>query len=485
VAGRRLVAAALAAALVAGAAACSDDAGRIGSTTTTSATVAVAPTAGARGVGDPYFPGLGNGGYDVDHYDLQLRWDADRGAIAGTTTVTATATQDLSAFDLDLSGLEVRSVAVDGQPATVARDATELVITPGAAIADDQSFTTVVVYDGTPTPLHQGTDFFDVGWQTHGREAFLASEPSGAATFFPVNDHPSDKATYTFHITAPSDQVVGTNGLPSGQTANPDGTTTWDSSARDPMASYLVQIAIGDYEQVDGGRTEGGVPIRHLLHRGPRLEAARATVADTPKMVDLLSQIWGPYPFETYGVLAVDVDLGFALETQTLTLLGSDIATGPSPERDAILVHELAHQWVGDLVSPATWRDIWLNEGMATYAEWLWSERTGGPAAAELARRIPRSDDLAPPTADPGADELFQPPVYLRGAMALQALRERVGDKHFFRTLRLWVEDHRFGVGSTADFESLSADVAGQDLSDLFDPWLHGQGVPDLGPIEP
>jgi aminopeptidase N len=482
--GRRLLAAALAAVLAASAASCSDDADPRPSTST-STIAAVAPAPGARGVGDPYFPDLGNGGYDVEHYDLDLRWDAEQGTLAGTATVTATATQALSSFDLDLSGLEVRSVTVDGTPATATRSDAELVIAPPAPIPEGRAFTTVVAYDGTPVPREEGTDYFDGGWQAHGREVFVASEPAGAQTFFPVSDHPSDKATYSFAITAPSDQVVGTNGLPDGQTANPDGTTTWRSSVRDPMASYLVQIAIGDFEQVDGGRTESGVAIRHLLHRGPRLETAREAVAGTPAMIDALSRIWGPYPFEAYGVLVVDVDLGFALETQTLTLLGADLVTAPPPNRDAILVHELAHQWVGDLVSPATWRDIWLNEGFATYSEWLWSERSGGPSAAEMARQIPRSDDLAPPAADPGAQELFQPTVYLRGAMALQALRERVGDKHFFRILRVWVEEHRFGVASTSDFEALAAEVTGQDLSDLFDPWLHGQGVPDLGPIEP
>jgi aminopeptidase N len=457
--------------------ACSDDGGGgAGAPATTSTTAPTVGTPGARGGGDPYFPDLGNGGYDVEHYDLVVRWEADAGTIAGTTTVTAKATQDLSSFDLDLSGLAVRAVSVDGQPAATTRDADELVISPARAIGTGRTFTTVVQYGGTPAPIHQGTDIFEVGWQTHGREAFVASEPAGAATFFPVNDHPSDKATYAFHITAPSDQVVGTNGLATSHSANPDGTTTWDSSARDPMASYLVQIAIGDYEVVDGGTSSAGVPLRHLLHRGPDLERERGTVARTPQMLDVMSDVWGPYPFEVYGVLAVDADLGFALETQTLTLLGADLAAGPPAESDVILVHELAHQWVGDLVSPASWQDIWLNEGFATYAEWLWSERTGGATAATMARRIPRDERLDTPAADPGPDELFQPTVYERGALALQALRETVGDEAFFRILRTWVDDHRFGVATTADFEALAARTSGQDLRALFDRWLHQRG---------
>jgi aminopeptidase N len=215
----------------------SDDDGPTGPTSSSSSsTAAVVGTPGAAGLGDPYFPDLGNGGYDVGHYDLDLTWSADAGRLGGVTTISATATQDLSRFDLDLAGLEVASVSVDGDPAASTRQGDELVVTPRASIPDGHEFTTVVTYGGVPKRIHQGTDLFEVGWQTHGREAFVVSEPSGAATFFPANDHPSDKATYTFHITAPSDQTVATNGITTGSTAGADGTTEWTSSARDPIA---------------------------------------------------------------------------------------------------------------------------------------------------------------------------------------------------------------------------------------------------------
>jgi aminopeptidase N len=451
-----------------------DHAGAARSTTSTH----LSARPGGRGVGDAYFPDLGNGGYDVEHYDLALTWHADAGVLDGVATITATATQDLSRFDLDLSGLEVGSTKVDGRAATTRRDADELVVTPPRAIADGHRFEVVVAYGGTPEPIHQGTDLFRVGWQTAGREAFVASEPAGAATFFPGNDHPSDKATYTFHVTAPEDQVVATNGQPLGQRTLEDGTVTWDSAARDPIASYLVQVAIGDYEVVPDGTSGAGVPIRHVLHRdlAPR---ARDTVARTAQMMDVMAGIWGPYPFEGYGVLAVDRPLGFALETQTLTLIGSDIAE-QGRDADVTLVHELAHQWVGDAVSPATWKDIWLNEGFATYSEWLWSERTGGLPAARLARRVEGEPGLDGPTADPGPDELFQPTVYDRGALTLEALREQIGDDAFFRVLRTWVEEHSGGSASTADFTALAARVSGQDLTALFDRWLQQPTVPSL-----
>ena len=445
------------------------------STTATEPPIAGGP--GAPGVGDPYFPGLGNGGYDVEHYTLDLTWRADEGVLDGVTTIEATATQDLDQFNLDLSGMEVRSVAVDGASATMTREDRELVISPAKAIAEGEAFTTTITYGGKPEPVSEGTTLFDVGWQTDGREAFVVSEPSGAATFFPVNDHPTDKATYTFRVTAPADQVVAANGLLAADNDTGHGTRSWTYEARDPMASYLVQIAIGDYELVDAGMVDG-VAVRHAFHRSLAADA-RVAVERTAEMVQLLDDVYGPYPFEAYGVLAVDEDLGFALETQTLTIIGSDIAR-QGRGADQILLHELAHQWVGNSVSPATWKDIWLNEGFATYAEWLWLERTGGPSAADSARQYEGVPVLDLPAGDPGSDELFSGTVYIRGGMTLQALRERVGDGPFFEIMRAWFAEHQDDAASTEDLLGLAERVAGQELDDLFQAWLYAPALPEL-----
>jgi aminopeptidase N len=451
--------------------------GATSSTTSTTDAPPVDGEPGAPGVGDPYYPGLGNGGFDVEHYTLDLTWLADEGVLEGVTTIDATATQDLSRFDLDLSGLEVRAVTVEGEAAATTRDERELVIDPATDIADGSDFTAIITYRGKPVPINEGTDIFELGWQTDGREAFVVSEPSGAQTFFPVNDHPTDKATYTISVTAPEDQTVAANGLLVSENDTGHGTRSWTYEASDPMASYLVQIAIGDYELVDAGEV-GNVTIRHAFHRSLADEAA-VTAETTAEMIDLLDDIYGPYPFEAYGLVAVAEDLGFALETQTLTIIGADIAAA-GRGADQILVHELAHQWVGDAVSPATWKDIWLNEGFATYAEWLWLERTGQGSAADTARRFEGESELDMPPGDPGPDELFSGTVYLRGGMTLQVLRERVGDDAFFEILRRWVVEHRDSTASTEDFIALSEEVSGQELDDLFEAWLYGPELPDL-----
>ena len=442
------------------------------STTTT----AIVGTAGAPGVGDPYFPGLGNGGYDVQHYDLSLDWDGGR--LAGVAAITAVATQDLSAFNLDLSGLTVSSATVDGEPATATQAGRELTVTLAAPIASGEEFSASIGYGGTPEPIDEATDLFELGWHIDGDEVFVVSEPSGAATFFPANDHPSDKATYTIRVEAPREQTVVANGLLREEPGDAEegGARTWVYEMPDPMASYLVQVVIGDYELVEAGSV-GDVRIRHALHRS-FLEEGRATVARTAEMLDVLDDIWGPYPFAAYGVVAVDEPLGFALETQTLSIVGSDIGSAGAEAED-ILVHELAHQWVGDAVSPATWKDIWLNEGMATYSEWLWAERTGGPTAAERARgRFPA--DVERPAGDPGPEELFSSTVYYRGALTMQALREAVGDDAFFEILRSWIAEHSGRSASTTDFVALAERVSGAELDALFQRWLYDPGLPSL-----
>ncbi|HJR25516.1 MAG TPA: M1 family metallopeptidase [Acidimicrobiales bacterium] len=471
-----LVAAGLVAGLVATGVGCTDDddAGGAGSTTSTSE---VRATPGAPGVGDPYFPELGNGGYDVRHYRLRLDWDG-RGRLGGVARIEMTATQDLSGFDLDLAGLDVARVTVGDAEVPFAREGNELVVTLPEPIPEDETFVTTVAYGGVPRPLDEATDYFDPGWQTDGAEAFVVAEPGGARTFFPANDHPSDKATFTIVVGAPAEMTVAANGTLVGQPELEEGgARAWTYEVTEPMATYLVQVGIGDLELVDAGTVEG-VRIRHALHRS-FLEEARGTVSRTGEMLRLLDDVWGPYPFAAYGVLAVDEPLGFALETQTLTLIGSDTATD-GRRSDPLLLHELAHQWVGNAVSPATWKDIWLNEGFATYSEWLWFERTVGSPAAGFARRISGPGNDVPP-GDPGPDELFGTSVYERGAATLQALREAVGDDAFFRILRTWVDRHRGGVASTPELVALAEEISGNgDLDALFQRWLYEPGLPTL-----
>jgi aminopeptidase N len=430
------------------------------------------PGDGATGVGDPYFPDLGNGGYDVVHYDLDLTWRPDAARMDGVATITATASEPLRTLALDLVGNDVESVSVDGQAAGVARAGErDLIVTPAAPVPGGATFTVVVTYGGSPQTVGDGAPVAP-GWVADGDEVHTAFEPHGAATLFPANDHPSDKASYVLRVTVPDGLDVAANGLLTERVAG-DGVTTWVYDAPDPMATYLVQVVIADLELVEG-TGPGGVPIRHAFDTDVAADAEEA-VAQTGEMVDFLADLFGPYPFVAYGAVVVDEPLGFALETQTLSIFGPDTVADES-----IVVHELAHQWFGNAVNPATWQDVWLNEGFAVYAELLWAEHRDGGGPEELTELVDPEGELDLPPGDPGPDSLFAPSVYDRGALTLHVLRDAIGDDAFFTLARTWVERHGGGSASTADFEDLAEEVSGQELTPLFDAWLRAPALPPL-----
>lgn len=645
-------------------------------------------TPGASGVGDPYYPFDGNGGYDVQSYDLDLRYDPPSGVLTGTATIAATATQGLSRFDLDLVGMNVRSVTVDGKAATFTRQDQELVITPAKGISRRSKFTIVVRYDGVPLPVSEGLGVS--GFVATDDGFIVAGEPHGAAYWFPSNDHPTDKAGFSFEVTVPAGLEVVANGeLDGSRTRN--GWTTWEWEAKEPMATYLATVNVGQFEidayRKDGirfwdaidsdllkpvavpttgsrfalsGRADssyqrlartihvpaGGATVSfnvtratepnwdfffveahtagqddwttlpdqnghtstdtgfsclagwHAIHpflaryqtpqvddfctptgttgqwnaatgpsSGPEVwtvtfpaGAARdvevslsyasdeivqgagvfiddivvstgegstsfeadadpldgwtvpgppagspgnaadwkaGTTADLPPPVGLavkasfkrqpeilsfLAQSFGPYPYRVGGGIVDDAPLGFALETQTRPIYSSAFFGDPI-SGDSVVVHENAHQWYGDSLAVAHWKHIWLNEGFATYAEWLWAEREGQGTTAEtfdfIYSAIPDDDPFWSLTiGDPGAGHEFDGQVYTRGAMTLQALRLTVGDSSFFRILRQWAQTNAGGNVTTEQFVALAEKVSGQELSPLFDAWLFSPTKP-------
>ncbi len=466
--------------------------------------IAWAQEPGAPGIGDPYYELLGNGGYDVRHYTIELGVDVAQNSVKGTTTIEAVALQDLSAFNLDFSPLTVESVTVDGKPAAYAytrtdRSTGELTITPSAPLVADTAFVVEVSYSGKPGRSVDNTFNmgFSTGWQHTPDGIFAASEPGGSSTWYPVNDHPSDKATYTFRLTVPPGYTAVANGVLEEMTASDDGDTfVWEM--RQPMASYLSTIGIGDFARQEDVSPDG-VPIRNYFPSEDLARGARA-FRNQGAMIDLFTDLFGDYPFEEYGVMVVDVPLGFALETQTISLFGST-ALGGGIGADNVIAHELAHQWFGNMVSPARWQDIWLNEGFATYASWLWAEHDQGEDALtsivtdtydflsgnqmieagssqESVRR--RLTVFATP-GNPGEMRLFDTAgVYYRGALVLHALRLEVGDEAFFATLRAYLERHAYANATVEDFIATAEEVSGQSLEMFFQGWLYDPLLPDI-----
>ncbi|MFC4008277.1 M1 family metallopeptidase [Nonomuraea purpurea] len=424
--------------------------------------------AGAPGIGDADFPTDGNGGYDVSHYGLAIDYTPATKHLQGVTTVQASATEGLSSFNLDLAGLRVREVSVDGSSATFTHKGNELTVTPAAPIDKQDRFTVKVVYDGTPQPAKDSANLGTYGFIPTADGAFVASEPNGSKTWFPSNDHPADKATFDFAITVPAGVTALANGELTGRPTTTDGKTTFNWSERHPMATYLATATVGKF-QLRQGASPGGIPTVAAVD--PKFASVLDKLyTESGRITDYWSTVFGPYPFSSTGGVVDDYSAGYALENQTKPLYG-----GFDPD-EMIMAHELAHQWFGDSLSIKRWKDLWLNEGFATYSEWLWSEHMGKRTADEIFKTVharPAGDPIwsyPPGQAKPG--DLFNESVYTRGAMALHALRKAIGDPTFFKLLKTWTARHRYGNVTTKDFVDLSEQLSGKNLDPLFDAWL-------------
>ncbi|MEU7908727.1 M1 family metallopeptidase [Actinoplanes sp. NPDC049118] len=470
----RRVRAAVATVAVLALAGCTADEGGPAPTPSTSISTAPSFAAGAEGAGDPYFPTYGNGGYDVGGYDLKLRYDPAGGELRGTATITATATQDLSRFNLDLANLVAGKVTVDGRAATSRADGNELVVTPAAGLTKGAAFTVVIEYGGKPQALDNETLGVG-GWLRTKDGAFAIGQPESASTWFPVNDHPSDKATFSLAMTVPDGVEAIGNGVP-GPRSTAGGWTTWTWTERNPLASYLAFVVIGQYRMQVG--THAGKPMIIAIPESlPANGNAARALARTGEVADYLATQFGPYPFAAYGGIVLDDDrVGYALETQSRPVYGNTFFGGRA--NATVVAHELAHQWYGDSVSMRRWQDIWLNEGFATYAEWLWQEHQDERTVQQSFDRVYADFDWTIPTGDPGDDNLFSDAVYLRGAMTVHALRKQIGDDAFFALLKSWPAEHRDGNVSTEDFIAAAEKASGKDLGDFFEAWLFGKRKP-------
>ncbi|GAA2652801.1 M1 family metallopeptidase [Nonomuraea recticatena] len=431
---------------------------------------------GARGIGDPDFPLDGNGGYDVSRYRLKMGYDPATKHLKGNVSIEAKATQSLRRFNLDLKGFDVGKVSVAGKPATFTRSGDELSVTPAAPLAKGGPFTITVTYEGVPQPVKDSSNLGTYGFIPTTDGAYVVSQPNGAKTWFPSNDHPADKARFDFELTVPEGLTALANGELTKKPVTSGGKTTFTWSERHPMVTYLATMTLGKFELREG-RTAKGVP--NLAAVDPKY---RGTLADlhtvTGEITDHWSTVFGPYPFSSTGGVVDDFAAGYALENQTKPMYG-----GFKPD-ESIIAHELAHQWYGDSLSIKRWKDLWLNEGFATYAEWLWSEHRGRTSAQSLFDNYyakPAGNAMwAYPPGQAKPNDLFNESVYIRGAMTLHALRTAVGDTAFFELLKKWAQDHKYGHVTTPEFVALAEKTSGKQLDQLFDAWLFTKGKPAL-----
>ncbi|MCP3800620.1 M1 family metallopeptidase [Allokutzneria sp. A3M-2-11 16] len=419
----------------------------------------------------PYLDAHGDTDYSVLQYDLHLDYRPGANRLAGRAVITAVARTALNSVSLDFGPLRVDRILFDGKPVRYAHRLGKLRVRPGRLIEAGAEFTVEVRYAGVPRPNrgHWG----EIGWTQLSDGALVASQPTGASSWFPCNDRPADKAAYRISVTtAPTYTVIASGTLVS-HSGN-----TWVYEQPSPTSTYLVSVQIGRYTSVE----LTGAPVRQPAAVPARLmRAFRNDFANQPRMLREFSRLFGPYPFTEYGIVVVDEELDVPVEAQAMSIFGANHVDGMRGS-ERLVAHELAHQWFGNSVTAADWRHIWLHEGFATYAEWLWAEADGRSAHdlalrshAKLAR-LPQ--DIA--IGAPGARRIFDDRVYERGALTLHALRRTMGDAPFFRLLREWATTHRHSTATTADFTSMAEGISPTPIRPVLQSWLHETPLPPL-----
>ena len=430
---------------------------------------------------DPYLPGHGDDRYTVEHYDLDLRYRPLGNHLEGHAVLRVRALVELPDLLVDLHGLMVTSLRVQG--AKVARwthRSSRIRIKLRAPAPVGSQLLVSVGYRGNPRTM-PGPDG-QAGWEELTDGVLVAAQPHGAPTWFPCNDRMADKAAYRIAVATDSAYRVVANGVLVAE-RRAGRRVEWVHEQRQPMATYLATLQVGRYV---AERQEAAVPS-WLIGPPARMFQVRAAFADQPRMLQVFSNAFGPYPFDRYTVVVTDDPLEIPLESQAMSVFGvNHLARGWEAQR--LIAHELTHQWFGNALTAASLADIWLHEGFACYGEWLWSEASGRTTVDDEAERhhaalARRPQDLV--LTDPGAHRTFDDRVYKRGALTLHALRRTVGDEVFFALLRSWVDAFRYGVVTTPDFEVAVADVAGHPHRELLDAWLRETALPDLPTVSP
>ena len=456
---------------------------------------------------DPYTPGHGSADYGVSRYELYLDYRVSTNRLSGHAAITARAHVELAAMTLNLAGLRVLKVHLDGQRVQrFSQRGNQLIIVPGRRVAAGSDFSLDIRYEGSPGPL-RGT-WGDVGWEELTDGVLVAGQPTGAPSWFPCNDHPSQKASFGYTITTEANYRVVCNGVLVSRHAKAS-RETWVFEQPEPMATYLATVQIGRYDLRplalqphspahragiaddgghDGSQNDGGHrPVPQFVAAPPALMAtATAALGRQGQMMETFETCFGPYPFPGYTVVVADDDLEIPLEAQSLSVFGPNHLS-QQWEAQRLIAHELAHQWFGNSLTANAWADIWLHEGFACYAEWIWSEASRNTTAQQRARDAwqllsTQAQDLL--VGDPSPELMFDDRVYKRGALALHALRHATGDVLFFELLRTWTHRYRFGGVTTADFMDTAnqacVELPGFDARTVLTPWLYQSALPAL-----
>ena len=428
---------------------------------------------------DPYYPAKGDPSVDALHYGLDLDWDEASKRLTGTATIRFRAPRAESVLRLDLARpLHPSSVLLDGVAVEWSHPDADLVVETGSPLTRGSRHTLVVEYRGRPGPVDAPvtrSDFATVGWtvQPNG-QVWTMQEPWGAHTWYPVNDHPSDKAFYDLNVTTTAAWRGVANGKLVGDVVTGDRrTTSW--RLRSPAAAYLMTIAIGPYERyTDTGPR--GLPITYWVRPAERDHLPR--LRRSPGLLRWLERRLGPYPFARAG--AVVVPSQSAIETQTLVTMGNALTSRAAGV--PALLHEYAHQWYGDVVTPDTWKDLWLNEGFAMYLQIRWEVKHGYRTMAQWRRTLVQYDqilrDAYGPPGEYDRGSWGSTNVYYCVALMLDRLRSKIGAADFAKVLRGWPARHRYDNVHRRQWVRWLNQVTGRDLGPFVRKWLTSRDSP-------
>lgn len=478
-------------------------------------TTPVVAVPGPRTLGDPFYPTLGNGGYDVRAYDLDLTWNPPdavhpQGWVDGIVDIDLSPTEDLSDLSMDLTrrNSHVTGVTIDGHSVEHRPDVAgqKLIVIPDDVLMAGTQVSVRVAWTATPLGVNRLGEELPLlapgmeqtaaarllarGFLSDGEGGFfMASQPNGAHTLFPANDHPADKAQVTVRLTAPAGMLGVATGVRSRQWANMDGTTTTEWRSGHPVATHVLALGVGRWTVLE----DNSEPGPHLRSSVPTDLAALA-----PARADIIAgavawlerNIGRRYPFGSLGVQLVAPGATDAvLEGQTLILAGAGVLDPRVSECDwrGLVVHETVHQWFGDSVSLMRWDQKWLSEGHATFYEHLWEAAAGCDPAGFEARMhaiymgAQAARDVGGPPDRPREPRFaYDQTIYDQGALALFALRQRVGEATFRVIETTWLDRYADSSASTDQFIALATEAAGVDLSGFLAAWLRGDTVPPM-----
>ncbi len=447
------------------------------------------PIAGDKAIAD-IIPQVGNGGYDVQHYNVDLTLTNPKTADLKTkVTLDAIAHSNLKEFTLDFKPFDYVKVTVNGNKAQFNMQDDELTVKPQTALKHNEPFQVEIEYEGSPSVVREslihGTE---VGLKNHQGTLTTLGEPRGNKNWLPSNNHPSDKATYDFSITTPQNYTSSANGPLTEKMTNPDGTVTSKFTMDSPMASYLAGINIWETDKYDSWTqpSVNGVSIEHSAPKNAD-PLIRETLNKTPKMLNFLESWMGPYPFKNLGNHVFDKFFSGGLEVQSRNVYGSAVVADPSFGTE-VVAHETAHQWFGDSVSIKKWQDIWLKEAFATYfgIAYLAHEEAAksGISEAEAMDKIfekryayARNHKTSEP-GDPKPETMYSYQHYLKMAAGVHALRKTVGDEQFRDIITTFTQTYKDQSVEVTDFIKVAQDVSQKDLTQLFDTWVYSERQP-------